>query len=67
MTSSTDVKCVAVEFGGDTYGADNFMQQRGNGYATYRTDRLFGPVDGLTGAAASGKNGSVSGEKQEWS
>ncbi|MEG0533927.1 MAG: porin, partial [Citrobacter sp.] len=33
VTSWTDV---LPEFGGDTYGADNFMQQRGNGFATYR-------------------------------
>lgn len=43
VTSSTDV---LPEFGGDTYGADNFMQQRGNGYATYRNTDFFGTVDG---------------------
>ena len=30
VTSWTDV---LPEFGGDTYGSDNFMQQRGNGFA----------------------------------
>lgn len=44
VTSRTDV---LPEFGGDTYGADNFMQQRGNGYATYRNTDFFGTVDGL--------------------
>lgn len=44
VTSSTDV---LPEFGGDTYGADNFMQQRGNGFATYRNTDFFGTVDGL--------------------
>lgn len=44
VTSRTDV---LPEFGGDTYGADNFMQQRGNGYATYRNTDFFGLVDGL--------------------
>ncbi len=39
VTSWTDV---LPEFGGDTYGADNFMQQRGNGYATYRNTDFFG-------------------------
>ena len=34
VTSWTDV---LPEFGGDTYGSDNFMQQRGNGFATYRS------------------------------
>lgn len=33
VTSRTDV---LPEFGGDTYSADNFMQGRGNGFATYR-------------------------------
>ncbi len=33
VTSWTDV---LPEFGGDTDGSDNFMQQRGNGFATYR-------------------------------
>jgi len=38
---------VLPEFGGDTYGADNFMFQRGNGMATYRNNNFFGLVDGL--------------------
>ncbi len=39
------------------------MQQRGNGYATYRNTDFFGPVDGLDFALQyQGKNGSVSGE-----
>lgn len=37
---------VLPEFGGDTYGADNFMFQRGNGMATYRNNGFFGLVDG---------------------
>ena len=44
VTSWTDV---LPEFGGDTYGSDNFMQQRGNGFATYRNSNFFGLVDGL--------------------
>ncbi|RFU89920.1 MULTISPECIES: porin OmpC [Citrobacter] len=60
VTSWTDV---LPEFGGDTYGADNFMQQRGNGFATYRNTDFFGLVDGLNFALQyQGKNGSVSGE-----
>ena len=60
VTSWTDV---LPEFGGDTYGSDNFMQQRGNGYATYRNTDFFGLVDGLNFAVQyQGKNGSVSGE-----
>ncbi|MED5668783.1 porin [Enterobacter hormaechei] len=39
VTSWTDV---LPEFGGDTYGSDNFMQQRGNGFATYRNQDFFG-------------------------
>ena len=35
MTSPPDGD-VLPEFGGDTYSADNFMQGRGNGFATYR-------------------------------
>ncbi|HAJ3383650.1 TPA: porin [Escherichia coli] len=46
VTSWTDV---LPEFGGDTYGSDNFMQQRGNGFATYRNTDFFGLVDGLNG------------------
>ena len=62
VTSWTDV---LPEFGGDTYGADNFMQQRGNGYATYRNTDFFGLVDGLNFALQYlGKNGSVSGENE---
>ncbi len=44
VTSWTDV---LPEFGGDTYGADNFMQSRANGVATYRNQDFFGLVDGL--------------------
>ena len=60
VTSWTDV---LPEFGGDTYGSDNFMQQRGNGFATYRNSDFFGLVDGLNFAVQyQGKNGSPSGE-----
>ncbi|WP_318391986.1 porin OmpC [Enterobacter sp.] len=60
VTSWTDV---LPEFGGDTYGADNFMQSRANGVATYRNTDFFGLVDGLNFALQyQGKNGSVSGE-----
>ncbi|MEG0802154.1 MAG: porin, partial [Citrobacter sp.] len=56
VTSWTDV---LPEFGGDTYGSDNFMQQRGNGFATYRNTDFFGLVDGLNFAIQyQGKNGS---------
>ena len=62
VTSWTDV---LSEFGGDTYGSDNFMQQRGNGFATYRNTDFFGLVDGLNFAVQyQGTNGSVSGEDQ---
>ncbi len=62
VTSWTDV---LPEFGGDTYGSDNFMQQRANGVATYRNTDFFGLVDGLNFALQyQGKNGSVSGENQ---
>ncbi len=45
-----------------SYGSDNFMQQRGNGFATYRNTDFFGLVDGLNFAVQyQGKNGSVSG------
>ena len=48
---------VLPEFGGDTYGADNFMFQRGNGMATYRNNNFFGLVDGLRVAVQyQGKN-----------
>ena len=60
VTSWTDV---LPEFGGDTYGADNFMQSRANGVATYRNQDFFGLVEGLNFALQyQGKNGSVSGE-----
>lgn len=60
VTSSTDV---LPEFGGDTYGSDNFLQSRANGVATYRNSDFFGLVDGLNFALQyQGKNGSVSGE-----
>ncbi len=60
VTSWTDV---LPEFGGDTYGSDNFLQQRANGVATYRNTDFFGLVDGLNFALQyQGKNGSVSGE-----
>lgn len=60
VTSWTDV---LPEFGGDTYDSDNFMQQRGNGFATYRNTDFFGLVDGLNFAVQyQGKNGSVNGE-----
>ncbi|ELY2788256.1 porin OmpC [Cronobacter sakazakii] len=60
VTSWTDV---LPEFGGDTYGADNFLLSRGNGIATYRNTDFFGLVDGLNFALQyQGKNGSVSGE-----
>ncbi|XTZ39680.1 porin OmpC [Salmonella enterica] len=56
VTSWTDV---LPEFGGDTYGADNFMQSRANGVATYRNTDFFGLVDGLNFALQyQGKNGS---------
>ena len=46
------------EFGGDTYaGADNFLNGRANGVATYRNNGFFGQVDGLNFAAQyQGKN-----------
>ncbi|WP_455425205.1 porin OmpC [Dryocola sp. LX212] len=60
VTSWTDV---LPEFGGDTYGADNFLQSRANGVATYRNTDFFGLVDGLNFALQyQGKNGSPSGE-----
>lgn len=52
---------VLPEFGGDTYGADNFMFQRANGLATYRNNHFFGLVDGLSMALQyQGKNGNAS-------
>lgn len=63
VTSWTDV---LPEFGGDTYGADNFMQSRANGVATYRNTDFFGLVDGLNFALQyQGKNGSTSGENAD--
>ncbi|MBS0846856.1 porin OmpC [Citrobacter sp. JGM124] len=57
VTSWTDV---LPEFGGDTYGADNFMQSRASGVATYRNSDFFGLVDGLAFALQyQGKNGSA--------
>ncbi|PKH24378.1 porin OmpC [Enterobacterales bacterium CwR94] len=51
---------VLPEFGGDTYGADNFMFQRGNGMATYRNNNFFGLVDGWNFAVQyQGKNSSA--------
>ncbi|MCZ5157172.1 porin OmpC [Escherichia coli] len=46
------------EFGGDTYaGADNFMNGRTNGVATYRNNGFFGQVEGLNFALQyQGKN-----------
>lgn len=50
---------VLPEFGGDTYGADNFMFQRATGVATYRNNNFFGLVDGLNFAVQyQGKNDS---------
>ena len=50
---------VLPEFGGDTYGADNFLFQRGNGMLTYRNTDFFGMVDGLNFALQyQGKNDS---------
>ncbi|TKI06718.1 porin OmpC [Martelella alba] len=46
------------EFGGDTYGSDNFMFKRTNGVATYRNNDFFGLVEGLNFAVEyQGKNG----------
>ncbi len=51
---------VLPEFGGDTYGADNYMFQRANGVATYRNNNFFGLVDGLNFAVQyQGKNSSA--------
>ncbi|MBH1929506.1 porin OmpC [Serratia rubidaea] len=48
---------VLPEFGGDTYGADNFLFQRSNGVLTYRNNDFFGLVDGLNFALQyQGKN-----------
>ncbi|RRQ74888.1 porin, partial [Streptomyces griseofuscus] len=49
---------VLPEFGGDTYGADNFLFQRSSGLATYRNNDFFGLIDGLNFAIQyQGKNG----------
>nr|MBA2816641.1 Copper outer membrane regulator [Candidatus Pantoea persica] len=54
---------VLQEFGGDTYGADNFMFQRSNGLATYRNNNFFGLVDGWNFAVQyQGKNDNPSRE-----
>lgn len=51
---------VLPAFGGDTYSADNFMFQRSNGLATYRSNNLFGLVQGLNFAVQyQGKNSSA--------
>ena len=51
------------EFGGDTYaGADNFMNGRTNGVATYRNNGFFGQVDGLNFALQYQGNNEGSGE-----
>ncbi|WBF46863.1 porin OmpC [Serratia rubidaea] len=51
---------VLPEFGGDTYGADNFLFQRSNGVLTYRNNDFFGLVDGLNFALQyQGKNDSA--------
>ncbi|WP_436876782.1 porin OmpC [Siccibacter turicensis] len=60
VTAWTDV---LPEFGGDTYGADNFLQSRANGVATYRNTDFFGLVEGLNFALQyQGQNGSSRGE-----
>ncbi|OMQ26758.1 porin OmpC [Serratia oryzae] len=51
---------VLPEFGGDTYGADNFLFQRTNGVLTYRNSNFFGLVDSLDFAMQfQGKNGNA--------
>ncbi|HDP9105554.1 porin OmpC [Escherichia coli] len=51
------------EFGGDTYaGADNFMNGRANGVATYRNNGFFGQVDGLNFALQYQGNNEGSGD-----
>ncbi|EPC3700443.1 porin OmpC [Escherichia coli] len=51
------------EFGGDTYaGADNFMNGRTNGVATYRNNDFFGQVDGLNFALQYQGNNEGSGD-----
>ncbi len=52
---------VLPEFGGDTYGADNFMFQRSSGLLTYRNTDFWGLINGLNIAVQyQGKNGSSS-------
>ena len=61
VTSWTDV---LPEFGGDTYGSDNFLQSRANGVATYRNSDFFGLVDGLNFALQyQGKNNDTTAKK----
>ncbi|EPD7534672.1 porin OmpC [Escherichia coli] len=51
------------EFGGDTYaGADNFMNGRTNGVATYHNNGFFGQVDGLNFALQYQGNNEGSGD-----
>ncbi|HIA8849335.1 TPA: porin OmpC [Escherichia coli] len=51
------------EFGGDTYaGADNFMNGRTNGVATYRNNGFFGQIDGLNFALQYQGNNEGSGD-----
>ena len=51
------------EFGGDTYaGADNFMNGRTNGVATYRNNGFFGQVDALNFALQYQGNNEGSGD-----
>ncbi|GAA0519868.1 porin OmpC [Tatumella terrea] len=51
---------VLPEFGGDTYGADNFMFQRSSGLLTYRNTDFWGLINGLNVAVQyQGKNGSA--------
>ncbi|MCC3720673.1 porin OmpC [Rouxiella badensis] len=54
---------VLPEFGGDTYTADNFMEQRANGLLTYRDNDFFGLIKGLNIALQyQGKNDNPGGE-----
>lgn len=54
---------VLLEFGGDIYGFDNFMQQCGNGFVIYCNIDFFGLVDGLNFVVQyQGKNGNLFGE-----
>ncbi|EED1239569.1 porin [Escherichia coli] len=56
------------EFGGDTYaGADNFMNGRTNGVATYRNNGFFGQVDGLNFALQYQGNNEGSGDGRKLS